>query len=479
MNGWFQVDKAGLAALTARRDKSFIFAELLSNAWDADGATSVTVTAQRVPGKAEAVITVVDDSPDGFSDLAHAFTLFAHTDKRANPAQRGRFNLGEKLCLALAREARIISTRGMVQFDGSGRSHRRTRRATGSEITLRLAMTGAELDQAIAAAMEFIAPIPTTINGAPIRERAPLATTAAKLPTELTGEDGQMRRTERQCELLVYPAHTHDGGRLFELGIPVCATGDSFDVDIRQKVPLSLERESVTDAYLRRVRAAVLACTAAVLDETQAAAAWVTQALEASDVPREAVAAVMQQRFGDKAVVFDPSDPEANKLAVASGYTVVHGGAFSGAAWDTIREAQALLPAGQVTPSPKPWAEGGQVVSPIEPSPAMVQFARWCRRMARKLLGTDISVTFYPRFNNRSAAAYAPGQLQFNVGKLGAAWFEGAIDEDRLDLLLHEFGHHFEGDHLSHRFADALTRLGAKLALAVREDPTLLDCNAA
>jgi hypothetical protein len=41
MTNWFAVDKAGLAALTARRDKAFVLAELLSNAWGAPGATRV------------------------------------------------------------------------------------------------------------------------------------------------------------------------------------------------------------------------------------------------------------------------------------------------------------------------------------------------------------------------------------------------------------------------------------------------------
>ena len=42
----------------------------------------------------------------------------------------------------------------------------------------------------------------------------------------------------------------------------------------------------------------------------------------------------------------DPSDPEANKLAVSQGYTVVHGGMMSSAAWQNAKTASAILPAG-------------------------------------------------------------------------------------------------------------------------------------
>lgn len=478
MTDWFAVDKAGLAALTARRGKSFVLAELLSNAWDAPEVTRVSAAIGRGGVRGEAEIRVEDDSPDGFSDMAHAFTLFADTAKRANPTQRGRFNLGEKLTLALASTARIQSTRGTVEFGPTGRHASRRRRAAGSEIVLTLRMTATEIEDAIAHAMTFIPPIETTINGVRIPDRAPLATLQARLPTELMGEDGAMRRMERTAEIAVYRAVRGEGW-LYELGVPVCATGDTFDVDVRQKVPVSLERESVSDAYLRRARAAVLAGTAHLLDADTARAPWVTQALEAAELPASAVEAVIEQRFGGRAVVYDPSDPEANKIATSKGYTVVHGGAFSAAAWKSIRGAAALKPAGQVTPAPRPWAENGTPTAPIDPTPAMARFAAWCERLAGELLGETIRVQFYAQFNDRrSAAAYGQRVLQFNVGRLGRAWFDGPIREAHIDLLLHEFGHHYESDHLSRRFSDALTRLGAKLAMLAARAPDVLQLGA-
>ncbi len=39
-----------------------------------------------------------------------------------------------------------------------------------------------------------------------------------------------------------------------------------------------------------------------------------------------------------------------------------------------------------------------------------------------------------------------------------------------LDLLIHEFGHHYEGNHLSEDYYRALTRIGGEFAaLALRE----------
>src|SRR5207237_9152953 len=69
-----------------------------------------------VPGRALADLTVEDDSPEGFRDLSHAYTLFAESYKRSNPEQRGQYNFGEKLVLAVCESASISTTKGTVVF---------------------------------------------------------------------------------------------------------------------------------------------------------------------------------------------------------------------------------------------------------------------------------------------------------------------------------------------------------------------------
>src|SRR5438876_6624914 len=96
MNNWFEVDKQGLAKLLERKGKEFALFELIQNGWDEPGVTKVSVSLEYV-GHNKARLVVEDDAPEGFKDLSHAFTLFASSTKTANPEQRGRFNLGEKL----------------------------------------------------------------------------------------------------------------------------------------------------------------------------------------------------------------------------------------------------------------------------------------------------------------------------------------------------------------------------------------------
>jgi len=70
---------------------------------------------------------VEDDAPDGFKDLSHAFTLFASSSKKSNPEQRGRFNLGDKLVLAISDEVTIRTTKGGIRRDADGRHNLRSR----------------------------------------------------------------------------------------------------------------------------------------------------------------------------------------------------------------------------------------------------------------------------------------------------------------------------------------------------------------
>jgi hypothetical protein len=78
----------------------------------------VSLTA--VPGRPRTALSVEDDSPEGFRELAHAYTLFAESYEKGLPEKRGRFNLGEKLVLAMCEEATISTTTGAVHFDAGG-----------------------------------------------------------------------------------------------------------------------------------------------------------------------------------------------------------------------------------------------------------------------------------------------------------------------------------------------------------------------
>ena len=93
------------------------------------------------------------------------------------------------------------------------------------------------------------------------------------------------------------------------------------------------------------------------------------------------------------------------------------------------------------------------------------------KRLARALLNEEIEVRIANEFGANWVANYAPGSLAFNYGRLGAGFFEGPR-ATILDLVIHEFGHHYVSNHLSVEFYRALTDLRARmteLALAAPE----------
>jgi hypothetical protein len=471
----FLVDKAGLAKLVDGRGKEFIVFELLQNSWD-ENITTVTVDIASV-ARGKVSITVTDDSPEGFADLSHAYTLFAESKKKSDPTKRGRFNIGEKLVLALCEYAEINTTKGTVIFSGDTRTNTKEKRQAGTVFKGVFRATVEEQQRMIRAARKTIPPanIETIINGERLEERTPIASFESTLLTVHADSEGYLRKTHRKTTVSLYAPREGEKAMLYEMGIPVVETGDTWHLDISQKVPLNTDRDNVLPSFLQEVRTAALNHMASQLTEEQSTAHWIGSALEDKDVAVEAVKAVVAKRYGDKAVIYDPSDREGTKIAVAEGYTVIPPRAFNKEQWENVK-ATGIKPAGQVTPSPKPFqqsVEGGTRVLRYwegELTPGMKNMVSLAQTLARLLIHRDVEVLIVnDLMGMTAAAAYGPGgPLYLNLARLGHSFFFDSPDakQERIALLLHEYAHERVSDHLSNQFADEIAKLGARLALA-------------
>ena len=127
-------------------------------------------------GRNRAARVVEDDAPEGFKDLSHAFTLFADSAKKTNPEQRGRFNLGEKLVLAISDEATIRTTQGGIRFNAEGRHSLRTCQPAGSRIECLVRLTAEECRALEEHVRRVILPahIATVFNGQLLEPRRPV-----------------------------------------------------------------------------------------------------------------------------------------------------------------------------------------------------------------------------------------------------------------------------------------------------------------
>lgn len=475
---WFNVDKAGLAKLMDGRSKAFILYELIQNAWD-EASKNVSVSILRDPGSHFVTIRVQDDNPEGFKDISHAYTLFAESDKKADAEKRGRFNMGEKLVLALARTAYIETTKGTIDFNATGRHESKHKRDSGSVVCIEIKATIAEQDEMIDAASRLIPPpgIRTVVNGEEIAARTRFNWFEVELPTIFADSEGVLRPTKRKTLVRLHHTLPGETAMLYEMGIPVVETGDKYHVDVQQKVPLNMDRDNVTPAYLRAIRVAVLNHTAEQLAGSDVTETWVREACSDPKAESEAVKRVIGLRFGENAVTFDPSDREANKISLSEDRQVVHGAHLTAGEWSNVRKIDGLLlPAGKVTPSPKPYSPDGDPLTLIKPedwTPGMNRIVEFARVAAKELMHATIRVQIANDPTWGTAATYGPGKLLFNAGRLGFNWFDEGISEEVIDLIIHEFGHHYEMDHLSRGYYDALTKLGARMTRLALLKPEL------
>ena len=178
------MDKEGLTKLLGRRGKALIVYQTLQNAWD-QNVTRVDILLVPVAGsRTLAELVVEDDDPEGFAGLTHAYTLFAESGKKADPRKRGRFNIGEKLVLALCESASIETTKGGVVFDKKGRHKKRRHREKGSVLRATLRMTRKELQDCDEAIRRLIPPerVSTYYNEERFRAAEPLRVFEAELP---------------------------------------------------------------------------------------------------------------------------------------------------------------------------------------------------------------------------------------------------------------------------------------------------------
>lgn len=484
---WFDVDRRGLGKLIERRGKSALVMELVSNALDADGTTRVEVLLQPEEGVPHATILVTDDSPNGFIDLSHSWTLFAESSRKAFPTKRGRFNLGEKLALALCTEASIISVKGAVMFDSRGRTAMKARRAKGTEFQGIARITRAELAEVNGGLRRIIPPPGVTIivNGETLPERVPIATFEATLPTEIADAEGVLRRgSPRKTIINVYDPPPGEPAMIHELGMPVVETGDKWDIDIGQKCVLNMDRDNVTPGYLRDVRTRVVNVMHAQLTADDANATFVNEALADADVSNEAVEKALDLKYGEKRAIRDPNDPEANMNLVAQGYRLIEGAHLTKAQWQNVKllpDDKRPRPAGQIAPTKKVLfgPDGKDCWVPREKwTPSMRAVVAYARTVCRELLGAPVEVSVLSDITESAAACFGSQGLVFNLGRLGHGFFDACATgpTDALNrLLIHELGHGMPGgtNHLDEAYHDGLCALGAKLARLALDRPQL------
>ena len=470
---WFEVDRKGLKALIAGKPKSIILRELLQNSWDEPEVSKVIVTT--VHKNRMATIHVEDNAPEGFADLTHAYTLFADTRKRMNPKQRGRFNLGEKEVLSLCKSAKIVTTKGGVQFlpDGS-RKHLRKKRKYGSEVLVMVRMSRKDYEEMLATVNTYIPPrdIATIINDIQLPNRKPQVTIKAKLPTEIAEEtpNGKiLKRTARNTVIEVYPMNGEEKAYLYEMGLPVCETGDAYHYNVMQKVPLGTDRETIPASYLRVVRAEVTNRMVEHVDEEDASANWLRDAMSSKRIETQAVKDIIEKRFGDKVAVATPGNNQANEAAIDHGYRLVRPSELSKEEWENVRSAEVMPSSAKLFPTE---TVPGERILQGEWTPEQAFTAKFVKFLGRKVFGVNVLVEIYKSEEATTQADYNRDnhRLRFNTSRISKGMWKHPARGKMLELVVHEIGHE-GGGHYEHDYHRMLCKIAAMLPKLAHKFP--------
>lgn len=488
MNNWFEVDKDGLAKILARKGKQFILFELLQNAWDQNvkkvfvkfRTAEARLPGSRWVGRKPIEISVMDDDPDGFENLKHAYTLFAESEKKSDPNKRGRFNLGEKLVLAVCEKAQIQTTKGTVVFDKKGRTNSRKKRDEGSEFKCTVKMSKEEFFKCIIAVRTLIPPkgIKTFLEGEELKRPKVLKSFTASLPTEISDAEGQLKQTVRKTEVEIFNKPIDGKFYIYEMGIPVVETDIGFQINIMQKIPLNMDRDNVKPSYAKTLKAIVLNEMSIVMNEDQFTETWVNEALESPKCSVVAAKDVLKARHGDKIAVYDPTDPESKNRATAKGYHILHGRTYSKKAWEKIRETNSVPSTSEVAPTPEPYSKEGKplkVIPETEWTKEMKFAEQFARIYATHTVLRDIQVKFVNEPDWGFMGTYGDGMLTINIIKKAMNRYIGhtSCGEDFmvkvffLEFLNHELAHEYETNHLSDKFHQQCCHIGAMGAMAI------------
>ncbi|MCP6727391.1 MAG: ATP-binding protein [Patescibacteria group bacterium] len=456
---WFEVSKEGLRQLQLGKPKHYVVRELVQNAWDED--TKICRLEMNYSGNT-AMISIEDDSPEGFRDIRDAFTLFAPTYKRKDPTKRGRFNIGEKQALSICDLALIETTKGTVRFNDKGRTETKDKREVGSKVTVSLKMTKAEFDECIDVARNYLVPskLKFYVNSEEIKYRKIHKAFITQLQTEIE-VDGALKKTYRITTVDILK--TEGKSYLYEMGIPVMEIDCDYDIDVQQKIPLSSDRDTVSTSYLSTLYAGVLNATFEEIDEENCSDEWIIEATANKKISSDAIIAIMDKRYGEKRVVANPFDPNSVDDAISAGYKVISGRELSKEVWENIRKAGAIVSSTELFGNKTTSSER------YEPNEDMKEVAVLAKKIAKACLGITIDVSF-AKWDGATSAQYGNRQLSFNVKNLGTSFFSPSLSTDTLDIIVHELAHE-KGHHTEKSYLDTITRMAGELVTIALEEP--------
>ena len=318
---WFEISREGLEAQQLGKPKFHAIREIIQNSLD-ENITRCQIWTGYSKGKAS--LTVEDDSPGGVRKLDDIYTMFNPSYKRPYADKRGFMNVGEKMAFSICESATVETMLGKLTFDKKGRHYTHQLRERGTKVTMNIKMTKEEYDEILKNIWMIIPPENSNlvINGLINPPLKWVMLFNAKLQTVLLYQN-RMQRTVRMTKVALYDKQTD--AYLYEMGIPICKIDCKYSINVNQRVPMSIDRDMVAEAYLQDLFAEVLNNTSNDIKPEESSSLWVRTGMSDERVEKHAVQDVIKQRYGEKVVVSTPNDPISDDDALASGFlSLIH-----------------------------------------------------------------------------------------------------------------------------------------------------------
>jgi len=245
---------------------------------------------------------------------------------------------------------------------------------------------------------------------------------------------------------------------LYEIGIPVVDIDCDYSLNVQQRVPLGVDRETVRPIFLKELYAELLKHTAEQLPEESSGATWVRTGLTLTDrMDKKTVEAVIKKRYGDKALVANPSDPRSIDDAIAHGYHIIRGSEMGKDEWVTVKAFDTVQTTSDLfeyntrdAPSIKELTSDMQALKDLT------------IKIAKEVFGISVSVDFF-KDSRMVAAQYnsAIKAVSFNIAKVDT---RQPFRVDTIAVIFHELAHEY-GNHTEEGYHEALSKACAKLWL--------------
>jgi hypothetical protein len=233
-NTRFDVDYAGWARANARRPITHLVREVVSNAFDAEGVTTVVV---EVIGR---MVSVEDDAPEGVRDVKHLTTIFSSTSN-TDETKRGRKGRGFKEFVGAASLATIDTVGCSISFE-EGRTESENTRTRGTKVTGLFADVDIDTDKMLQYLTSFVPPkgVEFTVNGLkPTPYEVVMEVPVTSIPS--IDSEGFPSQVIAQVQILKREPGTES--QLYELGIPVCDNlYQAYSMNVLCKLPLNDDR---------------------------------------------------------------------------------------------------------------------------------------------------------------------------------------------------------------------------------------------